>query len=33
MGPDYSSLWFAGGIVAGIIVSVAIFFAATEIKQ
>ena len=33
MGPDYSSLWFAGGIVIGIVVSVAIFFAATEIKQ
>jgi hypothetical protein len=33
MGPDYSSLWFAGGIVVGIIVSVAIFFAATEIKN
>ena len=33
MGPDYSSLWFAGGILVGIIVSVSIFFAATEIKK
>ena len=33
MGPDYTSLWFAGGILVGIIVSVSIFFAATEIKK
>ena len=33
LGPDYSSLWFAGGVLAGIVVSVAIFFAATEIKN
>ncbi len=33
LGPDYSSLWFAGGVLAGILVSVAIFFAATEIKN
>ena len=30
---DYSALWFAGGVVAGILVSVAIFFAAVEIKK
>ena len=33
MGPDYTSLWFAGGVLVGIIVSVSIFFAATEIKK
>jgi len=33
MGPDYSSLWFAGGVLAGIALSVAIFFAAVEIKN
>ncbi len=33
IGPDYSSLWFAGGVLAGILVSVAIFFAAVEIRD
>tara|TARA_R110002020_G_scaffold304976_1_gene520802 strand:+ start:163 stop:603 length:441 start_codon:yes stop_codon:yes gene_type:complete len=31
--PDYHNLWFAGGFVAGVALSLGIFYAAVEIKN